>query len=136
MAAATPEIALVQRLKGGATAAGARIYPEVNTPEPTYPLVIVTRTAAEGGARLSGKSRALKPWTIEVDHYGATKAERDALAAQTRALLAPDGAPWQDDASGVQGCFFQDSGEQSIPTDSGDTLRVLRETYQVWHFPT
>lgn len=136
MSAATPEIALVSKLKAGATAAGARIYPEVNTAEPTYPLIIVTRIGGEGGARLGGKSRALKAHTIEIDHYAATKAERDALAAQTRALLAPDGAPWRDPANGVQGCFFQDGGEQSIPTDSGDTLRVVRETYLVWHFPT
>jgi hypothetical protein len=137
VAAATPEIAIVQRLKAGATAAGARVYPEVNTPEPVYPFITVTRLGAEGKPKLSGQSGKLKPFTIQVDHYAAGKAEMTSLAAEVRALLAPeDGDPWRDPGNGVQGCFYQDSSDESLPTESADTLRSVREIYLVWHFPT
>lgn len=136
MAASTPEIAVGAKIRGGSTAAGSRVNPQVNTQGPTLPFVTVTRLGAGGNARLSGKSSALKPYTVEVAHYAATQAAAVALAKQTRDLLAPDGTPWTDSANGVQGCFFQDSSEEVVSDESKDTPRVVRDTYQVWHYPT
>lgn len=137
MAASTPEIAVVAKLKGGSTAASTRVYPQVNTPEPVLPLVTVARQgAANGSTRIDGSSSGLKPYTVEVAHYAATQAAAVALAKQTRDLLAPDGSPWRDLTNGVQGCFFLDSSEEVVGDESKDTPRCVRETYQVWHTPT
>lgn len=136
MSAATPEIALVAKLKAGSTDAGARIYPQINTQGPVLPLVIVTRQSVEGGARLNGSSRALKQYMIEVDCYASSQAGAMNLAAQVLVILAPDGSPWRDLPNGVQGCFFVDSGEQVVDDETKDTPRLVRETYTVWHTPT
>lgn len=136
MSAATPEIAVVAKIKGGATTAGSRVYPQVNTQEPVLPLVIVSRSGANGTARLNGSSAALKAYTVAVDCYATSQALAVALAAQVLALLAPDGTPWRDLANGVQGCFFEDSTEEVMSDESKDTPRVQRLTFTVWHTPT
>lgn len=136
MAAATPEIAIVARLKAGATAVGSRVYSQVNTQEPVLPLIVVTRQGAVGSARLSGTSCPLKQYTVEVDCYSPSQVGADAIAKQVRDLLAPDGTPWVDPANGVQGCFFADSTASVLSDESKDTPRLVRETYTVWHTPT
>lgn len=136
MSAATPGIAVVAKIKGGATSAGARAFAQVNTQEPTLPLVIVSTSGAPGNTRLSGSSSALKPHNVSVDCYATSQALAVALAAQVLALLAPDGTPWRDLANGVQGCFFGDSTEEVLSDESKDTPRVQRLTFTVWHSPT
>jgi len=136
MSAATPEIAVVAKLRGGSTAAGSRINPQVNTQEPVLPLVTVTRQGTTGSARLDGSSSGLKQYVIQLEHIAQTQASAAALAKQTRDLLAPDGTAWRDLANGVQGCFFLDSSEEVLADESKDTPRVVRETYTVWHEPT
>lgn len=132
MAAAAPEIAIVARLKAAATAAGPRVFPQVETQETDFPFAVVTRLGADGGPRLSGRARGLKQYTVRVDCYGLTQAEAAALGREVRDALAPDGPPWADPAAGVQGCFFTDSTEETTE----DGYRVAGETFTVWHTPT
>lgn len=132
MAAATPEIALTAKLKAGATGAGSDVFPQLNTQEPYFPLIVVTRLGADGGSRLNGSARALKSYTVRVDCYAETQLEAATLAKQVRDLLTPDGSPWNDATNGVQGCFFTDSVEEVTE----DGIRVSQETYTVWHTPT
>lgn len=134
MAAATPEIAVVARLKAATqTAAGSRVFPQVDTQEAVLPAIIVTRLGADGGARLSGKGRGLKEYTVRVDCYAATQAAAAALGREVRARLHPeDGPPWVSADDGVKGCFFADSTEEV--TDDG--YRVSQETYRVFHAAT
>lgn len=136
MGAATAEIAVVAKLKGGSTDAGTRVYPQVNTQEPNLPFVTVTRQGTNTGNRLSGKRAALAAVTIEVACYAATQAGAVNLAKQVRDLLAPTGAPWVDPTNGVQGCFYQDGAEEVVGDESKDTPRLVRETYLVYHTPT
>lgn len=134
MAAATPEIAVVAKLKSATqTAAGNRVFPQLDTQEGEVPAIVVTRLGADGGARLSGSGRKLKEYTIRVDCYAATQSEAGALAREVRERLHPeDGSPWRDLANGVQGCFFADSTEEVTE----DGYRVSQETYRVFHAAT
>lgn len=135
MAAATPEIALVAKLKAtaGITAVtGQRIYTQLNTQEPTLPLVIVTKIGAEGMRRLSGASNALRSNVMRVDCYADTEVAAGALGKLVRDALCPDGTPWTDATNGVQGCFFSDS----VGDATEDGLRFQSETFTVWHSPT
>lgn len=135
MAAATVEVALVAKLKATPAVTNlvaGRIYPQLNTQEPTFPLIVYTILGSEGGQRLSGSSHALRKWTVQVDCYAATEAAAGALAKAVRDALAPDGSPWVSAADGVQGCFFVDSSEDFTE----DGIRFQSETFDIWHKPT
>lgn len=130
--AATGRDAVIARIKSGASSAADRVYPQMNTQEPETPLVIVTVLGGEGRTTLKGQSRGVKPNTLQVESYGATQDEADALAAEIRALLTPNNQPWRDRSEGVQGCFFEDTADAT----TADGLRVVQETYRVMHSPT
>lgn len=132
MAAANAEIAVVAKLKASSTSAGNRVNPQLNTQEPTYPLILVSIIGAEGSARLSGSSAGLRKYVVRCDCYAATEAGAKALGKQVRDALTPDGTPWTDSGNGVQGCFFSDSADEVTE----DGLRVQQETFAVWHTPT
>lgn len=136
MAAATPEIAVVAKLKASPALASGRVNPLTNTPGAALPLIVVSRQGNVSAPRLSGKRAALSSATIEVACYAATQAEAVSLAKSVRDRLAPTGAPWVDPTEGVQGCFYQDSTDEVIGDPAQDTPRVVRETYLVWHTPT
>lgn len=132
MAAADPVIAVVAKLKAAATSAGNRVNPQLNTQEPTFPLILVTVVGAEGSAKLSGASSALRKHIVRCDCYGDTEAASQALGKQVRDALAPDGTPWVDAGNGVQGCFWQDGSDGATE----DGARFRQETFAVWHSPT
>lgn len=132
MAAANAEIAVVAKLKAASTNAGTRVNPQLNTQEPTYPLILVSIVGVEGTARLSGSSSGLRKNVVRCDCYAATELAAKALGKQVRDALTPDGTPWTDSANGVQGAFFLDSSDEITE----DGVRVQQETFSVWHTPT
>ncbi|AMV23418.1 hypothetical protein VT84_03345 [Gemmata sp. SH-PL17] len=136
MAAATAEIAVVAKLKAGATAAEDRVNPQVNTSEPVLPFITVTRQGVQPRSGLDGRTRALLAVTIGVECYATTQKRARELSTQVRALLAPENGPWRDLDNGVQGCFWQDCTEEIADDAAQDTPRLWRDTYLVWHFPT
>lgn len=135
MAAASPTIAIVAKLKATAAVTAAvstRIYPQLTTQEPTYPFLVVTVLGAETSATLAGKNRALKKYAVRVDSYAETEIEAQANAKLVRDALAPDGTPWTDSAAGVQGCFHTDTANDF--TEDGQ--RFQSETFDLWHEAT
>jgi hypothetical protein len=132
MAAANAEIAVVAKLKAANTSAGTRVNPQLNTQEPTYPLILVSIIGTEGRARLSGSSSGLRNNTVRCECYAATEAAAKLLGKQVRDALTPDGTPWVDLTNGVQGAFFLDSSDEITE----DGVRVQQETFAVWHTPT
>ncbi len=135
MAAATPEIAVVAKLKATAaiaTATGSRVFAQLDTQEAALPAIIVTKIGSEGGKRLSGAAHSLRANAMRVDCYAETELAAGALGKLVRDALCPDGTPWTDSANGVQGCFFVDS----VGEVTEDGLRFQSETFQLWHSPT
>jgi hypothetical protein len=133
---AAASVSIAVRAKLAATAAvtalvGARIYPQLNTQEPTFPQLVYTVLGAEGQSRLNGASQ-LKRWTVRIDCYAETEIGANALAKVVREALAPDSTPWTDSTNGVQGAFWEDG----VTEFTEDGIRVQGETFGVWHQPT
>lgn len=132
---ATVEEALYARMSANSalnTAVGGRIYPVLNTQEPTFPQVVYTKLGGSGGTRLSGGSNSLKRYVVRVDVFAATEAEADAVGKKVRDAITPDGSPWRDVTNGVQGAFHEDTTADFTE----DGLRLQSETFGVWFVPT
>lgn len=124
---ATPEEMLRGRMAGYAPLTdlvGQRIYPQMSTQEPTYPLAIYERAGEERQPKISGASNTSKV-LIDVTTYGRTEAEYQAPAAQVVNALNQ----WSDRANGVQGVFHVDSN--AGVTEDG-LARWMKHTFAVW----
>ncbi len=135
MAAASPSIAIVAKLKATAAVTnvvGQRIYPQKGTQEPEFPMIVLTTIGGTGNRPLKNANRALKRYTVRIDCYAETELGAQTLGKLVRDAITPDSTPWQDDTNGVQGCFHADS----VMDETEDGIRFQSETFDVWHTPT
>lgn len=128
------EEAVCAKLKGAPAvndAVGGRVFPQFNTQEPAFPQIVYAKLAAESPVKLKGNG-LLKRYTIRIDCYCETESEAAELGRAVRDAITPDGSPWTDPATGVQGGFHEDSTAEFTE----DGIRFHSETFGVWFAPT
>lgn len=130
---ATPEAALYAKLAGTAAvndAVGGRITPQLNTQEPTYPLILYRRVGGVSTPTLSGPG-SLGRYLFELAVYAETEAHAAAVVVAVEAALFPAGG-WRDVANGVHGVFPDDSAADHTDEPRRQWSRLIG----IWFQPT
>lgn len=103
---------------------GQRVYPQMSTQEPTFPLVIYERSGEDRSPNLNPGPNKTSKITIDVTTYGRTESDIQVPAGEVVNALNQ----FSDRPNGAMGIFHVDSS--SGVTEEG--YRYLKHSFAVW----